>query len=160
MFRAIRGSIVFYPSDAVSCDKAVELAANTEGICFIRTGRPAAPVIYEPNEHFAIGQGKVRTVFFCVHFYLLQRSDLFVFLLQVCLTAGPDGKDHVTVVAAGVTLFEALKAAEELKKEGVSLRIIDPFTVKPIDAELIAKSVKDTEGRVLTVEDHAPEGRQ
>nr|CDS28549.1 transketolase [Hymenolepis microstoma] len=134
MFRAIRGSTVFYPSDAVSCEKAVELAANTKGICFIRTSRPAAPVIYKPDEHFAIGQGKV------------------------CLTACPGGKDHVTVVAAGVTLFEAFKAAEELKKECINLRIIDPFTVKPIDAELIAKSVRDTEGRVLTVEDHAPEG--
>lgn len=65
MFRAIRGSTVFYPSDAVSCEKAVELAANTKGICFIRTGRPAAPVIYEPTEQFAIGKGKVLNGLIC-----------------------------------------------------------------------------------------------
>ncbi|KAH9284981.1 Transketolase [Echinococcus granulosus] len=134
MFRAIRGSTVFYPSDAVSCERAVELAANTKGICFIRTGRPAVPVIYDANEDFVIGKGKI------------------------CLTALPSGEDHVTVVAAGVTLFEALKAAEVLKAEGINLRIIDPFTVKPIDAELIASSVKYTHGRLITVEDHGPEG--
>lgn len=65
MFRAIRGSTVFYPSDAVSCDKAVELAANTRGICFIRTGRPALPVIYDANEEFAIGKGKVGSPSIC-----------------------------------------------------------------------------------------------
>lgn len=59
MFRAVRGSTVFYPSDAVSCERAVELSANTRGICFIRTGRPTAPVIYEPSETFAVGKGKV-----------------------------------------------------------------------------------------------------
>lgn len=63
MFRAIRGSTVFYPSDAVSCDRAVELAANTKGICFIRTGRPATLVIYDANEKFEIGKGKVPTTF-------------------------------------------------------------------------------------------------
>ncbi len=61
MFRSIRGSTVFYPSDAVSTERAVELAANTKGICFIRTGRPAAPVIYEANETFAVGKAKVST---------------------------------------------------------------------------------------------------
>uniref|UniRef100_A0A5K3G309 transketolase n=1 Tax=Mesocestoides corti TaxID=53468 RepID=A0A5K3G309_MESCO len=104
MFRAIRGSTVFYPSDAVSCERAVELAANTKGICFIRTGRPATPVIYDANESFAIGKAKV------------------------CLTALPEAEDLVTVVAAGVTLYEAFKAAEKLKAEGIHIRIIDPFT--------------------------------
>ena len=64
----------------------------------------------------------------------------------------------MTVVAAGVTLTEAFKAAETLKAEGINLRLIDPFTIKPIDADLIASSVKATHGRLLTVEDHAPEG--
>lgn len=75
------------------------------------------------------------------------------------MTSGPADKDHVTVVAAGITLFEALKAAEALKKECINLCVIDPFTVKPIDADLIVCSVKATNGRVLTVEDHAPEGK-
>ncbi|KAL5961796.1 Transketolase [Taenia solium] len=134
MFRAIQGSTVFYPSDGVSCERAVELAANTEGICFIRTGRPAVPVIYDANEEFAIGKAKI------------------------CETAQPNGEDHVTVVGAGVTLFEALKAAEVLKAEGINLHVIDPFTIKPLDADLIASSVKHTHGRLITVEDHAPEG--
>ena len=61
MFRAIPGSTVFYPSDAVSCERAVELAANTKGICFIRSSRPATPVIYGANEPFQVGKAKVRT---------------------------------------------------------------------------------------------------
>lgn len=134
MFRAVRGSTVFYPSDAVACERAVELCANTKGICFIRTGRPEAPVIYEEGEKFAVGKGKL------------------------CLTALPNAEDHVTCVAAGVTLFEAFKAAETLKAEGINLRIIDPFTIKPIDCKLICDSVKYTHGRVITVEDHGPEG--
>nr|VZI47533.1 unnamed protein product [Spirometra erinaceieuropaei] len=135
MFRAVRGSTVFYPSDAVACERAVELAANRKGICFIRTGRPATPVIYDENEQFKIGQAKL------------------------CLTAlTKGGEDHVTVVAAGVTLYEAFKAAEKLAKEGINLRIIDPFTIKPLDSDLITKSVAYTQGRVITVEDHAPEG--
>ncbi len=75
------------------------------------------------------------------------------------MTALPSAEDHVTVVAAGVTLYEAFKAAEKLKAEGINLRIIDPFTIKPLDGKLIAQSVEYTHGRVLTVEDHAPEGK-
>lgn len=74
------------------------------------------------------------------------------------MTAQPKGEDHVTVVGAGVTLLEALKAADLLKAEGINLRVIDPFTIKPLDADLIASSVKHTDGRLITVEDHAPEG--
>lgn len=70
MFRAIQGSTVFYPSDGVSCERAVELAANTEGICFIRTGRPAVPVIYDANEEFAIGKAKVGFTLFSTHLSL------------------------------------------------------------------------------------------
>jgi len=135
MFRAVRGSTVFYPSDAVATEHAVELAANTKGITFIRTGRPPATVIYDENDVFAIGKGKI-----C-------RSALL-----------KNEEDHVTCIAAGVTLFEAFKAADKLETEGINLRIIDPFTIKPIDVDLISKSVEYTHGRVITVEDHGPEG--
>ncbi|CAH8473361.1 unnamed protein product [Schistosoma mattheei] len=133
MFRSVIGSTVFYPSDAVSTERAVELAANTVGICYIRTGRPNQPVIYSPEECFCIGKGKV------------------------VRTAGPTG-DHLTVVGGGITITEALKAANILAAENINIRVIDPFTIKPIDAELLAKAVKETCNKVLTVEDHAPEG--
>lgn len=131
MFRSVPTATVFYPSDGVSTEKAVELAANTKGVCFIRTSRPENTVIYNNNEDFQVGQAKV------VH----QSKD-----------------DHVTVIGAGVTLHEALAAAEHLKKEKINIRVIDPFTIKPLDAKLIIDSAKATKGRIVTVEDHYYEG--
>ncbi|XP_060818131.1 transketolase-like protein 2 isoform X1 [Bombus pascuorum] len=131
MFRTIPGSTVFYPADAVSAERAIELAANTKGICFVRTSRPATAVIYENEEPFVVGKGKV-------------------------VKSSP--KDQVLVVGAGVTLYEALKAADELSKVGVNVRVIDPFTIKPLDAQLIVKNAKEVGGRIVTVEDHYAEG--
>ncbi|RUS75717.1 hypothetical protein EGW08_016532 [Elysia chlorotica] len=131
MFRSIPGSTVFYPSDAVSTERAVELAANTKGVCFIRTSRPNVPVIYGNDEPFAVGKAKI-----------VRQSD----------------SDQVTVVASCVTLFEAIKAAESLAASGVNIRIIDPFTIKPIDAATIIASAQQTGGRIITVEDHYAEG--
>ncbi|XP_074644799.1 transketolase-like protein 2 [Tubulanus polymorphus] len=131
MFRCIPGSTVFYPSDAVSAERAVELAANTKGICFIRTSRPAGPVIYNNDETFAVGQAKV-----------VRQNDA----------------DKVTIVASAVTMVEALKAADELAAEGIHVRLVDPFTIKPIDKQTILTAARATGGRVLTVEDHYPEG--
>jgi len=130
-FRAVQGSTVFYPSDAVSTEHAVLLAANTKGICFIRTTRLATPVIYSNDEAFEIGKAKI------VH-----QSD----------------NDKVTVVGCAVTLVEAVKAYDELKKEGINIRVVDPFTIKPIDAETLIACAKATGGKVITVEDHYPEG--
>nr|XP_042702435.1 LOW QUALITY PROTEIN: transketolase-like protein 1 [Chrysemys picta bellii] len=131
MFRTIPGCTVFYPSDAVSTERAVCLAANTKGICFIRTSRPETPVIYPPEEKFEIGQAKV-----------VRKSDA----------------DRVTVIGAGVTLHEALAAADELAKQGTHIRVIDPFTIKPLDADTIVASARATGGRIITVEDHYREG--
>jgi transketolase len=131
MFRAIPGSTVFYPSDAVSCERAVELAANTKGICFIRTNRPATTTIYEADEPFRVGQAKV-----------VRQSN----------------NDQVTVVGAGITLENARAAADLLEGMGVHIRIIDPFTIKPLDAVTIINNAKATGGRIITVEDHYPEG--
>ncbi|CAH8663798.1 unnamed protein product [Dicrocoelium dendriticum] len=133
LFRSVFGSTVFYPSDAVATERAVELAANTQGICYIRTGRPNQPVIYRSDEHFAVGRGKV------------------------VRTSGAN-TDQLTIVAAGVTLFESLKAAEKLAKENVQVRVIDPFTVKPIDTDLLRRAVEETSSHLITVEDHVPEG--
>lgn len=131
MFRSIPGSTVFYPSDAVSTERAVELAANTKGITFIRTSRPNTPVIYNNDESFEIGKAKV-----------VLKSDA----------------DVATVVAGGVTLHEAIKAANKLKESGKNIRVIDVFTVKPIDWKTILESAKQTHNRIVTVEDHYPEG--
>ncbi|XP_066285499.1 transketolase-like [Branchiostoma lanceolatum] len=131
MFRAIPGSVVFYPSDAVSCERACELAANTKGICYIRTSRPATPVIYSNDEPFQVGKAKV-----------VRKSD----------------SDQVTIVGAAVTLLEATKAADELAKDGINVRLVDPFTIKPLDVDTLRASAEATGGRVLTVEDHYPEG--
>ncbi|XP_066565941.1 transketolase-like protein 2 [Amia ocellicauda] len=131
MFRAIPTCTVFYPSDAVSMEKAVEISANTKGICFIRSSRPDTAVLYSPDEKFEVGQAKV-----------VRKSD----------------HDTVTVIGAGVTLHEALAAADLLAKEGKHIRVIDPFTIKPLDAETILSNAKATGGRIITVEDHYKEG--
>ncbi|XP_007951564.1 transketolase-like protein 2 [Orycteropus afer afer] len=131
MFRSIPNCTVFYPSDAVSTEHAVCLAANTKGMCFIRTSQLETAVIYSPQENFKIGEAKV-----------VRRGV----------------NDRVTVIGAGVTLHEALAAADELSKQGISIRVIDPFTIKPLDGVTIISNAKATGNQVITVEDHYPEG--
>ncbi|XP_060679059.1 transketolase-like, partial [Hemiscyllium ocellatum] len=131
MFRAIPTCTVFYPSDGVSTERAVELAANTKGICFIRTSRPETPIIYPSDEHFQVGKAKV-----------VRQSE----------------SDSALVIGAGITLHNALEAADTLVAEGIHVRIIDPFTVKPLDAATIIANAKAVGGRIITVEDHYFEG--
>jgi len=131
MMRAIAGSVVFYPSDAVCAEKLVEQMARNRGIHYLRTSRPKTPVIYGNDEQFQAGGSKV--------------------LRQA---AG----DRVTIVAAGVTLFEALKAADTLKAEGIGVTVIDAYCVKPLDRGTILEAARRTNHLVLTVEDHYPEG--
>jgi len=102
-----------------------------KGICFLRTSRPKTPVIYNNDEAFPIGGAKV-------------------------LRQAPG--DRVTVVAAGVTLFEALKAAELLKNEGIAITVIDAYSIKPLARDVIKGAAQKTNNLVLTVEDHYPEG--
>ncbi|XP_967219.2 transketolase-like protein 2 isoform X1 [Tribolium castaneum] len=131
MFRTIPGSTVFYPADAVSTERAVELAANTKGVTFIRTNRPATAVIYPNNHVFQVGKSHV-----------VKKSN----------------NDQVLVIGGGVTLQEAIGAANELAKAGVGVRVLDLFTIKPIDKEGIIKNAKECGGRILVVEDHYYEG--
>ncbi|MDI6699235.1 MAG: transketolase [Candidatus Saccharicenans sp.] len=131
MFLPIPDCLVFYPSDAVSAEKCVREAARYRGLVYIRTTRPATPILYPPDEEFPAGGAKV-----------LRKSET----------------DAVTVIAAGVTVHEALKAYEQLKKEGLNIRIIDAYSVKPIDEETIVQSVSDTGGRVVVAEDHFEQG--
>jgi transketolase len=131
LFRGMVDCLVLYPSDGVSAERAVELAANHVGMVFIRTSRPKTPVLYDAHEQFSIGKAK-----------LLRHSD----------------HDKVTVVGAGVTLHEALKAYDQLKAQGVFIRVIDLFSVKPIDAALLIESAKQTNNTIITVEDHYADG--
>ncbi|KAI4802160.1 hypothetical protein KUCAC02_020014 [Chaenocephalus aceratus] len=131
IFRVIPTCTVFYPSDAVSTERAIELSANTKGICFSRTSRPDNAVIYSPDETFEVGIAKV-----------VRQTD----------------SDCVTVIGAGVTLHEALAAADMLASEGKNIRVIDPFTIKPLDAATIVASARATKGQIITVEDHYKEG--
>ncbi len=126
--RAVHGSTVLYPSDATSTAALVELMADTKGIVYMRATRGATPVIYDADDEFQIGGSK--TVL--------------------------DG-DDVTIVGAGITLHEALAAAERLASEGVSARVIDLYSVKPIDADALVKAAEET-GAIVTVEDHWREG--
>ncbi len=131
MFTPIPGCLVLYPSDAVSAEKCVKEAARHKGMVYIRTTRPATPILYPPGEEFPIGGSKV-----------VKKSD----------------QDTVTVVAAGITVPEALRAAELLKKDGINIRVIDAYSVKPLDSETIIKSAGETGGRVVVVEDHFEQG--
>jgi len=131
MFQSLPGCTVFYPSDGVAMERAVELAANTRGVTFLRAGRPAVPVLYKNDETFQVGKAKI--------------------------VKEAEG-DQVLVIGAGITLFEAIKAAETLAETGVKVRVMDPFTVKPLDWEAVQKHAHACGGRVVTVEDHYPEG--
>ena len=130
LFRSVFGSVVLNPSDAVSCEKLVFEAANHEGIVYIRTARPATPVIYKNTEEFRIGGSKV---------------------------VKSSSNDRVTIVACGVALIEALKAADELAKKDINVRVIDAYSIKPIDEKTLKTAAKDTKA-VITVEDHYFEG--
>jgi transketolase len=130
MFTAQPNFVALYPSDAVSTERLIAEAAAYHGPVYIRTSRPKTPVIYDNDEQFPIGGLKV-----------LRKSD----------------KDTATVIGAGVTLFEALKAHDELKSNGVSIRVIDLYSVQPIDAASLVEAGKQT-GRLITVEDHYASG--
>jgi transketolase len=130
MFRTILDGVVLYPADAVSTEKLVEEAAKHHGIVYIRTTREATPILYGTEEDFAIGDSKV-----------LRKSD----------------GDRVAVVAAGIAVFEALGAYEELKKEGILIRVIDLYSIKPIDGQTLQEAARATRA-ILTVEDHFAEG--
>ncbi|MFF2255310.1 transketolase [Streptomyces sp. NPDC058142] len=130
MFRTMYGSTVLYPCDANQTAKLVAQMADLDGIRYLRTTRGETPVIYSPTEEFPIGGSKV-----------LRAS----------------GQDRLTVVAAGVTLHEALKAAELLDHEGVQVRVIDLYSVKPVDRRTLREAAEST-GCLLTVEDHREEG--
>jgi len=124
-FRSIPESTVFYPSDAVSTERACELAANKKGVCFIRTSRPATTQVYENDHTFDIGKAN--------------------FIKQ---------GDSVAVFGCGITLHNALEAAGKLAGDNINISVIDPFTVKPIDVEAVKKAVKLSGGKIITVEDH------
>ena len=121
---------VLYPSDAVSAEHLLVNAASHPGPVYIRTSRPKTPVIYDNGEAFPIGGCKV-----------VRRTD----------------KDVATVIGAGVTLFEALKAHDELSKQGIAIRVIDLYSLQPIDAATLIAAGRET-GRLITVEDHYPTG--
>ena len=131
MMRAVVGSTVLYPADAVSTEKLVEQMAVHKGICYLRTSRPKTAILYNNDEPFPIGGAKV-----------LRQS------------AG----DKVTVVAAGVTLYEALKAADALKAEGTGITVVDAYSIKPLGKDVIKAAAKKTKNLVITVEDHYAEG--
>lgn len=132
IFGAIPGSIVLHPSDGLSCAKLTAQMVNHNGISYLRTLRPKTPILYDEDEVFEIGGSKV-----------LKQSS----------------KDDLTIVCAGITVFETLKAYEELKKSGIFVRVIDCYSIKPIDGKTLNKAVEDTKNKIIvTVEDHFEHG--
>lgn len=129
--RAVHTSIVLYPADAPATAALVAEMADTAGIVYLRTTRGAYPVIYPPDEAFPVGGSKVHR-------------------------AG--AHDQVTLIGAGVTLHECLAAADELAGSGIAVRVIDTYSVKPIDRDTLVQACRVTDGRMIVVEDHYPEG--
>jgi transketolase len=130
MFRSVLTSTVLHPCDATSTERLVEAAAAHTGIVYLRTMRQPTPVIYESDETFPVGGSKV-------------------------LRQG--ASDRLTLVAAGATVHEALKAYEQLQRDGITVRVIDAYSIKPIDAEVLRAAAEAT-GRIVTIEDHYPAG--
>ncbi len=131
MMRAVHGSTVLYPSDGNATARLVEAMADLKGISFLRSTRANTPVIYGPDEQFPVGGSKV-----------LRQAD----------------GDQVAIVAAGITLHEALEAYDQLQGEGIKARVIDLYSVKPVDAATLRQAARDTGGKLVVVEDHFPEG--
>jgi transketolase len=131
MYRAEPNYTVFYPCDAVSTERLLALMHDHAGPAYMRTSRPKTPVIYSNEETFTVGGLKV-----------IRQS----------------GDDVATVIGAGVTVFEALKAYDELKKRGASIRVIDLYSVAPVDGPALVAAGKATGGHLITVEDHYPTG--
>ncbi len=131
MMRAVFGSTVLYPCDANQTAKLVAEMANHDGIVYMRTTREKTPVIYGPDEEFTVGGSKV-----------VRQSN----------------GDQVTIVAAGITLHEALEAYDELQSEGITIRVIDAYSVKPMDEETILAAAQEVGNKFVVVEDHWPEG--
>ena len=129
--RAVHGSIVLYPSDGNQTARLLEKMVDLDGIVFMRTTREATDVLYSPDEEFEIGGSRV----------LRSSND-----------------DAVTVVGAGITLYESLKAYDRLKEEGINIRVIDLYSVKPVDQATLFEAAQATDGTFIVVEDHWPEG--
>ncbi|MBD2254325.1 transketolase [Nostoc parmelioides] len=130
-FRAVWNSTVLYPCDANQTAKLVEQMSDRQGIVYLRTTRENTPVIYGIEEEFPIGGSKV-----------IRSSD----------------QDQATIIGAGITLHEAIKAGDRLKNEGITVRIIDAYSVKPIDVQTLHQAADDTDGNLVVVEDHWQEG--
>jgi transketolase len=131
MMRSVPGCAVLYPCDGMSTERLVVEMAKRQGMAYMRTSRPKTPVIYGPEDTFPIGGSKV-----------LRQS----------------ASDAAAVVGAGITVFEALKAYDQLKAEGISIRVIDAYSVQPIDAKTLLEAAKATRGNIITVEDHYSSG--
>ena len=131
MMRAQPNIVVLYPCDAVSTERLVQQMAVHEGPAYMRTSRPKTPVIYGPDEPFPIGGLKI-----------LRQGDA----------------DAATVIGGGITVFEALEAYDELQKRGVAIRIVDLYCLQPIDAGALVRCARETNGRLITVEDHYAAG--
>jgi transketolase len=131
MMRAVHGSTVLYPSDATSTACLVREMAERSGVVYMRTTRGAYPVLYPPEEAFPIGGAKV-------------------------VRSSQD--DQVTLIGAGVTLHNCLAAADQLGRDGISARVVDLYSVKPIDTETLLASAAATGGRLVVAEDHYPAG--
>ncbi len=131
LFRAIHGSTVLHPCDANQTAQLVAALAGSDGISYLRTLRPALPVLYPADEAFEIGGSRV-----------LRSSD----------------DDEIALVGAGITVHQALRAAELLAEDGIAARVIDLYSIKPLDSETLLAAAVATQGRLVTVEDHWPEG--
>jgi transketolase len=131
MMRAVQGSTVLYPSDATSTAALVHAMAERPGVSYMRTTRGAYPVLYDTAESFPVGGSKL-------------------------LRSSPD--DAVTLIGAGVTLHACLAAAEQLAGDGIRARVIDLYSVEPIDAEALTTAVGVTKGRLVVAEDHHQAG--
>jgi transketolase len=131
MMRAVHGSTVLYPSDATSAAALVEAMADLEGVSYIRTTRGGYPVLYEAGESFPVGGSKV-----------VRSAD----------------DDQVTLIGAGVTVHACLAAADQLRDEGIGARVIDLYSVKPVDTATLSAAAAATGGRLVVAEDHHPEG--
>jgi transketolase len=129
--RAVHGSVVLYPADATATASLVATMADTGGIVYLRTTRGAYPVLYPPGEAFGVGGSK---------------------------THRAGARDQVALIGAGVTVHECLTAADELAAAGIAARVIDAYSVKPVDRDTLLAACRDTKGRLVVVEDHYPEG--